>query len=206
MKRILCAAAAPLMVPMVFMSSTAFAAEAQTSSVRDNGMSYTYVQGGYENRDYDDAFETDGLDAKVSYALDEHLFVRGGLQLFKGDADYRCYGFCNNDDADGYQLSGGLGFNTPLSTGLDLVVTGDIVHIDYDFGDDTGYAIAGGVRHATTDKLELTGGLFLEDVVDSEFGLQGGALFHASAKVDVGADLKLGDDITTFGLFGRYNF
>ena len=103
-------------------------------------------------------------------------------------------------------LSGGLGFHTPLQTGLDLVVTGDIVHIDYDYGDDPGFAIAGGVRHATTDKLELTGGLFIEDVVDSEFGIQGGALFHASAKVDIGADLKLGDDITTFGVFGRYNF
>lgn len=210
MKRILRAAAlpmvAPIMVPMFALSSAASAAEAQTSSVRDNGMSYTYVQAGYENRDYDGVFETDGIDAKVSFAIDEHLFARGGLQLFQGDAEYRCYFGCRDDDADGFQLSGGIGFHTPLATGLDLVVTGDIVHIDYDYGDDTGFALAGGVRHATTEKLELSGGLFLEDVVDSEFGIQGSALFHAAEKIDVGAELKLGDDITTFGLFGRFNF
>lgn len=208
MKGMFYAVAAPVMVPMVLMSSAAFAAEARTSSVRDNGMSYTYVQAGYENRDYDNAFETDGLDTKVSYALDEHLFVRGGLQFFQGDSAIRCYFFCGSvdDDADGFELSAGMGFHTPLVTDLDLVVSGDIVHVDYDYGDDTGFAIAGGVRHATTDKLELSGGLFFENVIDSEFGLHGSALFHVAAKVDVGAELKLGDDVTTFGVFGRYNF
>ncbi|MDF1779902.1 MAG: hypothetical protein P1U67_01275 [Alcanivoracaceae bacterium] len=187
-------------LPLAVLASNVVAAETRTSAVRDNGFSYTYVQGGYESQDWDGGVDVNALDGKLSYALDEHLFVRAGLQFLDGDYNR------GRGDFDGWAMSGGLGFHTPLQQRLDLVVTGDIIHIDYDFDDDTGFAIAGGVRHATTDKVELAGGAFLQDVRDSEFGVYGNALYHATPAVDVGAELRLGDDATVFGLFGRYNF
>ncbi|MCB1836543.1 MAG: hypothetical protein KDH99_02895 [Alcanivoracaceae bacterium] len=189
----------------VALSSTVAVAQPQTSTVRDNGFSYNYVQGGFEHRDWDNSLDIDGLDGKISWALDEHLFLRGGLQFFDGDVDVPGPG--GNVDADGWQLSAGMGFHTPLKTGLDLVLTGDIVHIDVDNGgDETGYEITGGVRHETTAQVELTGGAYLQDIEDSDFGVFGGALYHVSQAVDVGAEVRFGDDLTQFGLFGRYNF
>lgn len=194
-------------VSMMMAAAPAMAAPAQTSAVRDNGFSYDYVQAGYENRDWDGYWETDGLDLKLSHALDEHLFIRGGLQFFDGDADIPAWAAPWIDDSvDGWELSAGLGFHSPLKTGLDLVMTGDIVHVDTDGGDETGFALTGGVRHETTAQLELNGGVFVQDVGESEVGLFGGALFHATQKVDLGAELRLGDDLTQFGVFGRYNF
>lgn len=191
---------------MAMVSASAMAAQPETSTVRDNGFSYDYIQAGYEQRDWDNSLDIDGLDAKLSMALDEHLFLRGGLQFFDGDLDFPAP-FGGSVDVDGWQLSAGLGFHTPLKAGLDLVLTGDIVHIDIDDGgDETGYEIAGGVRHETTAQLELTGGAYLQDIEDSDFGVFGGALYHVSKAVDVGAEVRFGDDLTQFGLFGRYNF
>lgn len=186
-------------LPLAVMGTSAMAAQPRTSAVRDNGFSYNYVQGGYENQDWDGGLNVDALDGKLSYALDEHLFVRGGMQVFDGD-----YG--RNNSINGWRLNAGMGFHTPLKSRLDLVLTGDIVHIDYDVGSDNGIALTGGVRHATTDKLELEGGAFMEDVQKSQFGLYGDARVHLNKQVDVGANLKLGDDVTAIGVYGRYNF
>ena len=58
-----------------------------------------------------------------------------------------------------------------------------------------------------TEQLELTGGLYFADVgPQDDIGLFGDALFHLNDQFDVGANLKLGGDLTEFGLFGRYNF
>ena len=196
MKRI-----ALLALPAALLGTSAIAAEPATSGVRDNGLSYDYFQFGYESRDYDGRFspELDGLDAQLAHALDEHLFLRGEAQIFEVDPG----------DGDGWLIAGGLGFHTPLQKSLDLVLSGDLVHVDYDFGDDTGYRLRGGVRHATAPQLELAGGAFLQDIgdfVDSEFGLYGSALFHINEDIDVGAELQLGDDSDVIGLFGRINF
>lgn len=192
---------------VAMVSASVVVAQPQTSTVRDNGFSYDYLQAGYENRDWDGGWETDGIDFKLSHALDEHLFVRGGLQFFDGDVDIPSWAApWIDDDVDGWELSAGLGFHTPLKPGLDLVLTGDIVHVDADIDDETGFALSGGVRHETTAELELNGGVFVQDVGESEIGLFGGALFHATQKVDLGAELRLGGDLTQFGVFGRYNF
>jgi hypothetical protein len=175
----------------------------QTGAVRDNDFSYTYVDVGYEMWEYDVGrgdIEADALFGQGSYALDEHVSVRGGLALY--DADY------GREDENGNRLSVGLGFNSPLKQGLDLVVTGDIVRDDNDFDTETGLMLAGGVRHQTTAELQLSGGLFYEDIYDDldELGLQGQALLNLNPQIDVGARLRLSGDLETFGLFGRYNF
>lgn len=175
----------------------------QTSSVRDNDFSYTFVDVGYEMWEYDFGradVEADALVAQGSYALDEHVFVRGGLTFY--DADY------GPVDEDGNRLSVGLGFNTPLKQGLDLAITGDVVRDDNDSDEETGILLTGGVRHRTTAQLELSGGLFFEDIYEEadELGLFGQGLFHLNQQVDVGARVRLSGDIESFGLFGRFNF
>lgn len=195
---------------IAFVSTLLFAVVAQaqqTTSVRDNGFSYTYGEVGYQAWDHDGGLDVDVLHGDLSYALDEHLFLRGGLSFYDGEYDVPNNPFVNVDnDVDGNRLSVGMGFNTPLKQGLDLVVTGDIIRDDNDFDDEIGFMLTGGVRHATTADLELRGGLAYEDIYDDDMGLFGSALFHVNETVDVGARLGLFDDSERFGIFGRFNF
>lgn len=185
----------------------ASAESARTSSIKDNGFSYRYVEAGYITQDFDGGFDWDGLGARLAWDIDEHLFIRGEAALFDGDLDY---GF-GTSDVDGLLIGGGLGFHTPLQAGTDLVLTGDLLLIDYDldqFGDDddTGIRVTGGVRHRASDTIELGGGLFLENVDDSEFGLFGQGMVKVADQLDLGAGIRLGDDLTELSLLGRYRF
>lgn len=192
---------------IAFLSTLLFAIGVQaqqTTDVRDNDFSYTYGEFGYKAWDYDGGLDVDVLYGDLSYALDEHIFVRGGLALYDGELD--AGPFANNADVDGNRLSAGLGFNTPLQDRLDLVLTGDIIRDDNDADDEVGFRIGAGVRHRTTADLELRGGLALEDIYDDDLGLVGSALYHLNQQVDIGARLGLFDDSNRFGLFARMNF
>lgn len=188
-----------LALPLAAAISSTAMAQPQTSQVRDNNFNWSYAQFGLEFQDMD-GFDRTALYGRISHALDEHLFLRGGLSLYDGDADY-----------SGFGLSAGLGFHTPLQQRLDLVLTGDLLHDRYEVGNnddtETGARLAGGVRHATTDQLELSGGLFMINMYDdTEIGLYGEALVNVTEKFDVGADLHLSGDYDAIGLFGRINF
>ncbi len=173
---------------------------AETAPVRKNDFSYTYVDLGYNLWEYDfgaNDRDADALFARGSYAVDEHFSLRGGLSFYSGDRAF-----------DGQRLSAGAGFNTPLKDRLDLVVTGDLVHDNNDIDNENGLIFKGGVRHSTTTSIELGGGLFYENIYSDadDLGLFGRSLFRAGQQVDLGADLRLGGDIFTLGLFGRYHF
>lgn len=192
-------------------------AQQRTSAVRDNDFSYTYGQLAYDRWDLDGA-KYDAFGAEGSVALDEHLFVRGALGVYEGD----------NVDADGMRISAGLGFHTPLQRGLDFVASGDLIYDEVDVeveectfnsvtftvqcsegevsDDDIGIELRGGVRHATTDQVELSGGLSYLNVYDSDLALYGQALLKLSPDFDLGARLTLGGDRENVGLFARYNF
>ena len=183
--------------------------QAQTSApLADNGFSYNYAQVGYQAQDWDGGFEVDVLEGRVAHALDKQLFLRGAFNFFDGDIKVGRFG---DIDVDGWTIAGGLGFHTPLQNNMDLVLTGDIVRISYDVDnvgddDDIGFALSGGARLRSGDKLELYGGVFAQDVDESEAGLFGELLVHASPGLDVGAELKLGDDLTQIGVFARFNY
>ena len=185
--------------------SSAFAAQKMTP-VRDNGFSYTYGQVAYDRWNLDHGVDIDALTGEGSFALDEHLFLRGGVSLYDGD-------FGRGTDLSGNRLYGGLGFHTPLQQALDLVGSANIVYdrVNPDPGsvqDDMGFELRGGLRNATTDKLELSGGLsYLDvgDLEDSDLSLYVQGLVKVSPVVDVGARVLAGDR-DTIGVFGRYNF
>ncbi|ERP91757.1 hypothetical protein Q670_00950 [Alcanivorax sp. P2S70] len=174
-------------------------AEQRTSSVRDNGFSYSYGQLAYDRWDFDGDWDADALSAEGSFGLDEHIFLRGALRFYDGDYDI-----------DGKQLSAGVGFHTPLQQGLDFVTSADIIYDDrdYRFGDDddVGFEVRGGVRHATTEKLELSGGLTYIDLYDDDLGVYGEGLFKVTPVVDLGARVVVASDRDSIGVFGRYNF
>lgn len=193
--------AAVLSLPL-FMS--ALALHAQQPAADSHSFSYTYGQLGFEHWDYDGGLDIDAANAEGALALSPNLFARGSLSLYDGDVDRGR--FRGNDDTDGYRLSAGLGYHTPLAQRLDLVVSGDIIRDDHDHDDELGFAVRGGVRHATTDRLELSGGLFYEDIYSDEVGLYGEALYQVNRPIDVGARINLSDDLTSLGVFARYNF
>jgi len=112
---------------------------------------------------------------------------------------------------DGTRLSAGAGFHTPLQQGLDFVTTADIIYDDRDFDpgnsdDEIGFELRGGLRHATTEQLELSGGLTYMDLYDDDLGVYGQGLFKLTPVVDLGARVIVGGDRDTYGVFGRYNF
>jgi len=177
-------------------------AEQRTSMVRDNGFSYTYGQLAYDRWDLDNDLDIDALTAEGSFALDEHIFLRGSLGFYDGDA--------GRADVDGHRLSGGVGFHTPLQRGLDFVTSADIIYDEIEVGrgddDEIGFEVRGGVRHATTEQLELSGGLTYMDLYDDDLGVYGQGLLKLTPVVDLGARVVVGGDRDTYGLFGRYNF
>ena len=192
-----------LVVPLASAISSVAIAQPQTSAVRDNDFNWSFFQFGLELQDRGRGFDRDAVYGRLSWALDEHLFLRGGLSLYDGDlgaADY-----------DGLGLSGGLGFHTPLQQGLDLVFAGDVLFDRVEIGNnrdsESGLRLAGGVRHRTTDQIELSGGAFAMRMYDdNEIGLYGEAMVNVTPAFNVGADVQLGDDISAIGLFGRLNF
>lgn len=193
-------------------------AEQRTSSVRDNGFSYNYAQLAYDQWDWDNDIEVDALTAEGAFALDEHLFVRGGLSFYDGDL--------GQGDLDGKQIYAGIGFHTPLQDKLDFVGSADIIYDDREFefnqtfcnafgcvtsnsdadDDEIGFELRGGVRAAVADQVELEGGLSYYDLYDDDITLYAQGLFKATDTIDIGARLLFGGDRESIGIFGRYNF
>lgn len=190
-------------LPLLAAISSGALAAPQTSAVRDNDFNWNFVQFGVDSQDMDGGFDRDSLNGRLSWALDEHFFLRGGLSIYDADGGGIHY--------DGLGLSAGLGFHTPLQSKLDLVMSGDILHDRLRLGrgtnSESGMRLAGGVRHRTTNQIELSGGAFAMRMYDnSEIGLYGEALVKLTSTVDIGAELQLGDDLTAIGVFGRIGF
>lgn len=186
-------------LPLLGAISAGAMAQPQTSAIRDNDFNWNFAQFGVDSQDMGRGFDRDSLYGRLSLVLDEHFFLRGGLAIY------------DIDRGDGLGVSAGLGFHTPLQDKLDLVMSGDILHDRLHVGgrsnSENGLRIAGGVRHRTTDQIELSGGAFAMRMYrDNEIGLYGEALVKLTQTVDVGAELQLGDDLTAIGVFGRIGF
>ncbi len=173
----------------------------RTTAPQNNHFSWTYADLGLSTHDYDGWGDNlTSLDGDISFAINDNLYALGGGSL--GDSDY----------IDTTNLHGGLGFHMPLIEKLDLLAEGELEWTNYEVDhtnnseSETGFTLRAGVRHRTTDKLELEGGVYHTDIVDSDSGLFGQALFHLNRQFDAGARLALGGDTTVFGIFGRVNF
>ena len=177
---------------------------------RDANFSYNWVQGGFESgRVENPRGSIDSVFVEGARGLDEHLFLLGGLTLFDGKV--RHGPGSDRPEFDGYRLQGGLGFNTRLDRGLDLVLSGQVARVYADFdegGSDAkhGVLMRGGVRYQASQELELSGGAFFESIDRSEIGLYGEGLYRITDPLDLGVRIAVGDDVGTVGLVLRYGF
>lgn len=192
MKKVTLVAAGLLLAPLAF-------AAPKTTTPQDNHFAWNYAEAGITTHDTDGPGDNiTSLDGNFSYALDQHLYMLGGLS----------YGWV--DSAHIWDLHGGLGFHTPLVKNLDVFGEGEI-NIDRASGNgvhdnETGYTLRAGVRARANDKIDLKGGLYHQDIYEGDTGLFGTALYQLNKQTGVGAKLTLGDKETAFGLFARFNF
>lgn len=177
------------------LTGTAFAAD---------NLSYSYVELGYLNSDYDDLdVDADGFGVMGSLAFTPNLhgFASYGSQ----DVD--------DVDADLDQFEVGIGGNWTLSDKLDLIATVSYVDVELDGpgnfdADDNGFALGAALRGRVTDVLELRGGIKYTELDDSgdDTSLNLGARYYVTPMFAIGADVGFSDDVTTWVLGARLDF
>lgn len=171
-----------------------------TTAPQSNHFNWNYVDVGVAVHDPDGpADELTSLGGKLSYAIDDHIYLLGG-------ADYAWA-----DSLDIFRLHGGLGFHTPLVERLDIFGEGELSlnRADPDgAGSDTetGFDLRAGVRFRATQQLDLKGGFYHQDIYDGDSGLYGEVTYQVNQQLGLGGMLAFGGDETVFGLYARIPF
>lgn len=151
------------------------------SAVAQAELPWTYAEFGYLSADGDDNNESDAFELRGSVAFADKWHAQ--LSYLDGDTDFGN----SSSDFDGYRIT--VGAHPQLTPNTQLVT--DISYFDYEYEDNgpesDGFGIGLGLRHALTDKFELTGQIWYTD------GSEGG-----------GSDVDFHD--TTVELGGRYNW
>lgn len=170
------------------------------------GLSWSYLEGGYVNTDIDRLDEdVDGFALRGSYELTDKVFV------FAGYTDQGTSVAGVDIDVQSYNL--GLGYAWPLGKALDLYGKVAYVNAEADvqgFGsaDDDGYSLAVGLRGRAVEQLELEGAVSYVDLSDSgdDTTLDVGARWYFTPQFAVGVEGSFGDDANTYGLGVRWSF
>ncbi|WP_139229912.1 hypothetical protein [Marinobacter daqiaonensis] len=147
-------------------------------------LSYSYLEGGvalYPDFESEDFI---GLDTRGSLALNENVFVFGGLKYL-------------TDDVDLTALHVGGGYRHGLDARTDLWggVTLEYQELDWNSAevDDTGLGIRGGLRHQLTNELEVgVGGRVITGDLDY-VGFTGTARYAIERDFKVFAELDVYD-------------
>lgn len=113
-----------------------------------DGLSYSYVEGGYVRADADDFDHEDGWGVRGSAALGENFHIFAGWDTI----DF------NSIDVDQQRI--GLGYNMELNNKVDLVARVSYERVDVEhFDDGNGYGAEVGVRAAFSPHFEGGAGL-----------------------------------------------
>jgi hypothetical protein len=160
---------------------------------RLNNVAYDYVGLQYITQDWNDC-DQDGLNAYGSKGLSEKLFVVASFADVDGDA-------CGSSS-----LSVGLGFHTPLNNNFDLYTSLSAVKVDWDGGDESGLAIAGGIRGFLTQQLESRVELRHTTTGDSETTIGGGLAYWFGGNWAATIDASTGSDTTSLLVGARLVF
>jgi hypothetical protein len=150
-----------------------------------DGFDYTFVEGGIVNTEVDaGAFDVDGDGFGIggSFAVADNIHILASYT----DEDYDL-------GIDGNTLSIGAGFNTALSTDLDLIAHISYVNAELEAGpfsvDEDGYSLGAGIRARTGDKVELEAGLDYVDLDESDTVLRVGGRYYFNDAFAVGASI-----------------
>lgn len=150
---------------------------------------YTYVEGGFLNRDYGNNDDS-GFRIAGSGSIANNFALIGEYSDV-GDLD---------------QLSAGGLFHTALTNDVDLNLGATFEHVDAGPVDDSGYGLRAGLRWGLMPRLEMSPEIRYTDVFgskDTSARLSG--LFAFTPQLDLQAALQGGDDDRVeVGL--RYNF
>jgi hypothetical protein len=170
------------------------------------GFDYSFVEGSYSQIDVDGLGDGDGLGFGGSYAFTDSFHAFGSFESGEIDVDL---GTLGSFGVDVDTMKAGVGFNTPLSEGVDVVASASYLSMDLSGFDDSGYEVGVGLRAMASPAFELSGGIDYADVgdiLDGETSFSAGFLYHFSDAVAVGAGGSWGDDMSTYALNGRFSF
>jgi hypothetical protein len=181
---------------------------AGVASAQAGDLSYSYAEGGFGVVDFD-AISEEG----------DGFFLGGSLGFGTNWLGFVEYGMSSFDaagaEADVDELQLGFGSHFPLSDGLDFV--GRLAYVDQSvevstpFGsasaDENGYMLSAGLRGMAVDRLDLMGAIEYVDVGESDdTGLALRGLYQFTDMFSLGARIDMSDDVTQYGVFGRFTF
>jgi long-subunit fatty acid transport protein len=170
-----------------------------------DNLSYSYVDVAYVSTDLDDFDEEiDGFALRGSVEVTEQAFVFGGYTdqsttLFGEDLDVRSYEL-------------GLGYAWPVSDTADFYGKIGYVQAEAEFAgitvDDDGFSLGAGLRGRVAEQFELEGAVTYTDLSDSgdDTVLGLGARWYFTDAFNLGVEADIGNDATTYGVGGRFNF
>ena len=182
---------------LVFALSPAFAGD----------LSYNFIEIGYQKADLDDdlagfSIDGDGYGIAGAFEVGENWFIAVG---------YSALDFDFGVDLD--QLSVGGGYHFGMSESTDFFatlsyLTAEISASGFGSLDEDGYGVAIGVRSLLTDKVELSGSIGYSDLGDGADGtaFNVGALYSLTENFAVGFDIGIDEDVTLYGIGGRFYF
>ena len=169
-------------------------------------ISYNYIDLGAQWVEIDDVagidVDGDGFGIGGSFEIGEDWFV----QLAYGQADF-------DFDIELDQWALGFGYHRAMTENNDVFATLSYVSAEVSASglgsaDDDGFGIAVGVRSMLSDSFELTGALAYVDLDDggdsTSLGLEG--LYSFNDVFALGLGFEFDDDVTTYGVFGRFYF
>lgn len=172
------------------------------AAIAADGLSYSYVEGGYIATDVDGP-DADGWNVGGSGAISDNFHIFGSYS--QQEIDDRRIGL-EGIDFDQWHL--GLGYNHPIATNTDLLARIAYDNYDLEGFDSDGYSAEVGVRSALTRNFEgyALAGYQDADRVDGDFYGRLGALVKFSPNWGATADVKFSDGDTQWFVGPRYTF
>jgi hypothetical protein len=168
-----------------------------------NNFSYTLGEVRLLAVDPDGGDSADGVRIGGSALIQPEFFAAGALSTVSS-------GGPNGVDVDRLDL--GLGYRYAIAPRIDLIGIGGLVFEDVDYGnnfsdDDIGPSLTGGARGQLTPLVELAGYVNYTDVfADSDLGIIGEGLYHATPNLSLVAGLGLSDGERSASIGARWNF
>ncbi|GAA5073401.1 diffusible signal factor-reguated Ax21 faimly protein [Lysobacter panacisoli] len=187
------------------------------SALAADGISYTYVEGGYAASSIDNGGpDADGWAVRGSVAVTDDFHVYGGYSGQKTDDFDSPVGRVNGVDVDQWNL--GAGYNHQISPQLDLLAragyqkadtddvrigSADVLGVDRD-----GWNVEAGVRGAMTSYLEgyALAGYEDYDKADGEFYARLGAQVKFNQTWGINGEVKYVDDYVAYFVGPRMSF
>lgn len=175
-----------------------------------DGLSYSYLEGGYVSSKLDEGdVDADGYRAKLSVLINEGVYVLGGYS--EAETDENAIGATFTTKS----ITAGLGVRFEIFDATDLNIEGAWVNgklerdgaaLDTDVEDD-GYQINAGVRHLFFPQLEAGLNVGYTDVFDDDdFNYTGTVLFHVIPMLSLGGSYTIADNADTWTAGARFNF